>query len=181
LRPNSAIEREKPHPATLIAMSRMSIAEFETHQARIRAGATQPQYALGIDPGVHCGYARYCCTTRKLVEVSTLGFWGVYDHVRTTYTPDQVEIFIEKTPRNRLYARRDGMAGRVRDRVAGNVGANQMIATLLIEGFRALGYSVTEVKPTSAKWTLGEFKRLTGYYGRTSEHGRDAAKLIFGR
>ena len=146
----------------------------------MRAGAGQPQFAVGIDPGVECGFARVCRATRKLVEVATLDFWGVYNHVRTTYTPEHVEIFIEKAASNRLYERRDGVAGRVRDRVAGNVGANQMIAVLLIEGFRALGYRVTEVLP-QGKWTPGEFKRITGYYGRTSEHGRDAAKMIFGR
>jgi len=31
------------------------------------------------------------------------------------------------------------------------------------------------------KLTADQFKRITGWHGRTNEHGRDAAMLVFGK
>ena len=48
---------------------------------------------------------------------------------------------------------------------------------------RAHGIKYEMVAPHqgATKWTADTFARITGYTGRTSNHGRDAAVLVFGR
>ena len=45
------------------------------------------------------------------------------------------------------------------------------------------GYEVVFVKPMGKglKKSADEFKRITGWQGRTNEHARDAAMIVYGR
>jgi hypothetical protein len=139
------------------------------------------RFRVGIDPGVQTGFAVYDQSSRRLVEAQTSDFWSVYEMVRARFSVEDTEVFVEcpglhaRVVFNRLGGER--VAAR-RERIAGNVGSNRREATLMVEGLRRAGFRVEEVKPRQRKWTAEEFLRRTGYENRTSEHARDAARLI---
>jgi hypothetical protein len=138
---------------------------------------------IGIDPGVETGYAVWCRSRKQFTELVTLSFWTAYDRI-VANEPANVEIFIENPDLlpKALY-RRTGVIEHplMRERMAKNVGSNRREASLLIERLQALGYTVTAVRPmTARKWTAEQFARYTRHEGRTSQHVRDAGRLVFG-
>jgi hypothetical protein len=143
---------------------------------------TRADIVIGIDPGVETGYAVWCRSRKQFLELVTLTFWTAYDRV-TALSPTDVEIFIENPDSKRSMYERTEMVQeqRKRERMATNIGSNRREASLLIERLRALGYTVTAVRPmTARKWTAEQFTRYTRHQGRTSQHVRDAGRLVFG-
>ena len=69
---------------------------------------------------------------------------------------------------------------RTGERIAKNVGENHATGKLLAEIAKENGLNVMLVKPTSKKKDAEEFKRITGWQGRTNAEQRDAGMLIFG-
>jgi hypothetical protein len=142
----------------------------------------KPRFAIGIDPGKQTGLAIYDRKDGKLVEVRTDDFWGVYGYV-TLHDTDRVEVVIENPAliKRPMYSRLNKVQGAsVRENMASKIGENRREAELLIEGLRQRGFTVKEVKPTQTKMDADEFKRLTKYQGKTNQHVRDAAMLVYG-
>jgi hypothetical protein len=141
-------------------------------------------HVIGIDPGEQTGVAVYSREGRRLVAVKTTTFWGAHDYV-LAFEPDAAEIVVE-VPGTFLYAAQTA-ANRAmqfrgaRDRKAVNVGGVRMMGELLARRFEAKGFNVRRVQPARAKkWDAAQFKRVTGWEGRTNEHERDASRLCFG-
>lgn len=141
----------------------------------------RPELVIGIDPGVETGYAVWSRARREFVELLTLSFWSAYDRI-LGYAQTDIEIFIENPDSKRsMYARTETVEyQRQRERVAKNIGSNRREASLLIERLQALGYQVTPVSPVRArKWDSQQFNRYTKHEGRTSQHVRDAARIVW--
>lgn len=137
---------------------------------------------IGVDPGVETGYALWCRSQKQFIELVTLTFWSAYDRI-LSFGPSDVEVFIENPDSHRvMYRRTESVeASNKREKMASNIGSNRREATLLIERLQTLGYTVTAVRPiTARKWTAEQFSRYTRYQGRTSQHVRDAGRLVFG-
>lgn len=75
---------------------------------------------------------------------------------------------------------RYGQSKSAGERIAKNVGENHATGKLLVEMAKSFKLNVIEVKPTRAKKNAEEFRRITGYTGRTNQEVRDAGMLIFG-
>lgn len=69
---------------------------------------------------------------------------------------------------------------RVDEQISKRVGENHATGKLLVEMAQSLNLNVVEVRPTRKKKDADEFKRITGYVGRTSQEVRDAGMLIWG-
>jgi hypothetical protein len=137
---------------------------------------------IGIDPGVQTGYAAWSRHRKQFTELLTLSFWAAYDRV-TSFGPSEIEIVIENPDSKRaMYNRTESVIhARQRERLATNIGSNRREASLLIERFQSLGYNVRAVSPIKErKWDAEQFRRLTKYKGSTSQHVRDAGRLVFG-
>ena len=145
----------------------------------------------GVDPGIKTGYAEWDAVKQQFTEVKTANFWTVYNEAELPlrmFPHDLLTtVYVIENPAlnspvfDRGVERKDHA-----QTIARHVGSNQREAQLLIEGIRILGYQVIEVKPkkTSSrkgKITHEDFVRLTRYKGRTSQHARDAAMMVFGR
>lgn len=137
---------------------------------------------IGVDPGVETGYAVWSRSNKRFTELLTLNFWTAYDRI-TAFLPSEIEIFIENPDSKRsMYERTEVIREqRKRERVATNIGSNRREASLLIERLQMLGYTVQAVRPlTARKWTAEQFTRYTRHKGSTSQHVRDAGRLVFG-
>ncbi|RLL29043.1 hypothetical protein D9K80_17300 [Acinetobacter cumulans] len=75
---------------------------------------------------------------------------------------------------------RYGQSKSAGERIAKNVGENHATGKLLVEMAKSFKLNVIEVRPTRAKKNAEEFRRITGYAGRTNQEVRDAGMLIFG-
>lgn len=135
---------------------------------------------LGIDPGTRTGLAKWDGSDLKIWPAKD--FWSAFDifhELRVDYGDDLVTV-IEKPDLNRpLFNKR--ITGRKRDRYAMNVGSVKRDGQLWVAYMEHRGFPYKAVRPSTSKWDADTLRRITGYRGRTSEHGRDAAKLVFGR
>ena len=143
-----------------------------------------PRYFIGLDPGQATGLAVWDPAREVFARsLLTTTFWEAYELIRT-YDPRTVLIVLEDPSQNRPTFHHNlpqsERAYRQRERLSRNVGSNMREALLLAEGLERQGYRVRRVRPRSSKLSADVFKKVTRYQGRTSEHARDAAMLVFG-
>ena len=134
---------------------------------------------VGIDPGTHTGLALYDAGEARLEAVTALPFWEAAERLRAA-RPRVAAVVVEDARRVGLYARHRKLAGPKRDRAARSVGMIDRDVALWLDLCRRLGLPVATVEPTRSKWDAETFRRVTGWTERTNEHGRDAARLVFG-
>lgn len=133
---------------------------------------------IGIDPGKHTGVAVWDRQGRYFTDVITLDFFGALNFLKH-YNPTYTQIVIEDATQNKPTFRRKGQRVGVADRMAQNVGSVKRDTQLLIEWCERHGFTVRKVKPDQSKLNAAAFKRTTKYIGRTSQHARDAAMLVY--
>ncbi len=140
-----------------------------------------PRYFIGLDAGRRTGLATW--DAERFAVLTTTTFWEAIALVET-YPAGEVVVVIEDPAQNRpTFAHgtpRTLQAARRREKISRDVGRNQREARLLADGLGRKGYRVRPTRPRSSKLDEAQFKRLTRYQGRTSQHGRDAGMLVFG-
>jgi hypothetical protein len=134
------------------------------------------RYIVGIDPGVNTGFALWGVELQKIEEVSTLGIVEAMLRVQRIKGAGTLHMVIFEDARLRTWF---GSKGREALQGAGSIKRDCQVWA---EWLAYLGCAYKAVSPQSkgAKVDAEQFKRLTGWTGRTSEHGRDAAMLVLG-
>lgn len=137
---------------------------------------------IGIDPGVSCGFALYKPATGYL-WLETFTFWELIQQLTShVFNEPRPVVYIEDPRGNKPVFFR-GLTIKKNNRVAQNVGSNKRDAALIIEWCRDHGFEVVTVTPNSrslTKLTAEQFNKMTGYEGRSSQHARDAACIVWG-
>ena len=146
---------------------------------------------IGIDPGEHTGIA--ILDQNKKFHLSTKTFWGAIE-ILNSYPAGTLKVYIEDPGQNKPvfdhfkipveFSRKVGDKLNYIGRIAQNIGENKRMAKLLIEYCIVRGIEYYAMKPTrksGTKLDIRLFQKYTGFYGRCSEHARDAAMLIVGR
>ncbi|WP_338562508.1 hypothetical protein [Acinetobacter sp. KS-LM10] len=133
---------------------------------------------IGIDPDlIKSGVA----ILGDSLELKTLTFAETVELFRTQQ--DQIKkVVIEAgwlNSKSNMHGR-IGQRKSVGERIAKNVGENHATGKLLVEMAKSFNLNVVEVRPTRTKKNAEEFKRITGYLGRTNSEVRDAGMLIWG-
>ncbi|WP_418409278.1 hypothetical protein [Alistipes sp.] len=134
---------------------------------------------IGIDTGVHTGFAVWHSDTKYLAEVSTMTITQAIERVKMiAYIrgKDNIRLFIEDARQRKWF----GNAGREKLQGAGSVKRDSRIWE---DWCREQGFQYRMVAPKNnrTKLTASQFKLLTKWTGATSEHARDSALLVFGR
>ena len=132
------------------------------------------RFVIGIDPGVTTGFALYDREEKRLVAVESFQILEAMDEVRV-----RVHLGIEIRFEDARMRRWFGKKGREALQGAGSIKRDCQIW----EDFcRLHGIKATHIPPMDnlTKLNAGQFAKLTGWEGRTNEHGRDAAMLVFG-
>lgn len=141
---------------------------------------------IGIDPGVNTGYAVWD-TEQKMFRVVATGDildamfvaklarsqWGTED------TPTKVVI---EDARKRKWLPQEKSISEYRGRLMG-AGSVKRDCEIWESFCKRNGFDLILVPPQKGltKWTAATFNRVTGWKGRTSNHARDAAMLVFGK
>jgi hypothetical protein len=145
---------------------------------------TLPSMLIGIDGGTHTGVATYCDTDGY--TLLTMTFWEAYDYVRALSMHYALRVYIEHPSGNLPVFATGKVNGKARERIAQSVGRVKRESELLADGLKRCGLTVTLVVPrgrkgSRGKWTAADLLAATGYAKRSSQHARDAARLIVGR
>lgn len=138
--------------------------------------AQKPVIQIGIDCGVKTGFAvavdgelRHVSTETITKAMTLLNNW------RNDPLVGGFIVYIEDA-RKRTWV----TGGREKLQGVGSVKRDCGIwEQFCIE--QGIRYELVHPKNNSTKLSAEQFKKITGWTGRTSEHGRDAAMLIFGR
>ncbi len=128
---------------------------------------------IGIDTGRHTGFAAW--DGQRLVAVRTVTITQAMELVRGYMRQSPVRLRIEDARQRRWF----GATGRERLKGAGSVCRD---ATVWEDWCRENGVDAEFVAPERGRTKLSaeQFRRVTGYAGITSSHGRDAAMLVYG-
>lgn len=148
---------------------------------------------IGIDPGVHTGFAIYSITEKKIISHFEGSFWDVFYFIELTvlsmYNPNEIKAVIENPGLQKgIFARyTKSIEGSSNPRGTENairnaVGQNTAHAKLWIELFNFKKIEINEYKPQKSgkKWSKEYCRQVTGITSN-SEHTRDAIRLCFAK
>lgn len=138
---------------------------------------------IGIDPGRHTGFAVWDGQARSFRDVATLPLHEALRRIHDVLNedPDEMTVVFEDA-RLRKWLPREMSASDYRGKLMGAGSVKKDCA--IIEDFckdYGIAYEHPAPRKGLTKWDATAFARVSGYTGRTSEHGRDAALLVWGR
>ena len=142
--------------------------------------------SIGLDPGEHTGFAVWDGASRAFLEVATLPLWKAMEEVRKwnyTCIAQNIPFYVVfEDARQRRWFPQERNNAEYRGRLMG-AGAAKRDARIWEEYLTDNGipFQARKPMPGQTKWDADYFARITGYTGRTSEHARDAALLVFQR
>lgn len=140
----------------------------------------------GIDPGLHTGLAVWDGGKRELRLVATLPLWKALDTVKkwkavAAGIPTRFAVVFEDA-RKRKWLPQERNVSEYRGKLMG-AGSVKRDCVIWQEFLEDNGIPFFQLAPAKGltKWNKDTFAKVTGYKGRTSNHARDAAMLVFGR
>ena len=136
---------------------------------------------VGIDPGVHTGLAVWDTSSRQFLDVRCS---GIVDAMRYLFELQQnrgIGLVVFEDARKRKWIPRERDLSQFRGRAMG-AGSVKRDCSIWQEWCEVNGIEYVAVPPKNNTTKLSDamFRGITGYDGRTNEHGRDAAMLVFG-
>jgi len=131
---------------------------------------------IGLDTGTHTGFAVWDKGKRELTELSTLKIHRAMERVRELSVSDEIVVYFEDARLRTWF----GNAGREALQGAGSVKRDCSIWEDYLTDLGVEWHAVAP-KNNATKLNATFFEKITGWKGRTSEHARDAAMLVFNR
>jgi hypothetical protein len=138
------------------------------------------RFIIGIDTGSHTGLAVWDSADGRLVEVATLNLPAALKVVERYHAEGGAVIVIEDA-RLRTWIPRSPSLSRTIGRAQG-AGSVKRDAAIWCDFAKNEDIPIICVPPSKGmtKWSAETFQAVTGWKGRTSNHSRDAAMLVFG-
>ena len=139
----------------------------------------QSKYAIGIDTGVHTGFAVWDIEKQLLLNCETMQIDEAMESVMFMFifaSHKDIIVVIEDA-RKRKFFKGENMAAKQQ-----GAGSIKRDAKIWEDYLTRLKIPFKMVNPTSRKTKITEeyFKKISKYKGRTSNHARDAAMLVLG-
>ena len=128
---------------------------------------------IGIDPGKNTGLA--IAENGQLIKLMTTDFWGAVE----TIERNADAVIVIELPANKHIFHKGAQARGAIGRTGINVGSVIREAELLIQYLHRNDREHIIQRPQGKK-NAAEFKKITGWTGRTNQHERDAAMMIHG-
>lgn len=133
---------------------------------------------IGIDVGVKTGFAIYDTKSKSFSKIQTLKIHDAMDIVKKEFALNgqSLKVYFEDARQRRWF----GNSGREKLQGAGSVKRDSSIWEDFLISLN-IQFEMIPPKRNATKLSVSVFAKLTGYKERTSEHGRDAAMLVFGK
>lgn len=131
---------------------------------------------IGIDSGVNTGFAIWDSKNKKFTEISTIKIHDAIERIKKLHESG-IKIFVRvEDARQRTWF---GNSGKEKLQGAGSVKRDAVIWEDFLTDY-GIPHEMIAPKDNVTKLDNVQFKKMTGYTGRTSEHGRDGAMMVFG-
>ena len=147
---------------------------MQTSTSRKRTGQMTYDYLIGIDPGVNTGFALW--DGKAFVEITTVDIITAINKVKNLADDFNVMVYYEDARLRHWF----GSSGREKLMGAGSVRRDSQIWETACKVLN-IPYEAIAPKQNITKLNARQFAMYTGWKGRTNEHGRDAAMLVFNR
>ena len=137
---------------------------------------------IGIDPGVHTGIAVWNSTQKRFMFMDTAKI-GRAIGICLAYFDKYMDLeLVVEDARQRKWIPREQSLSQFKGRAMG-AGSINRDCQIWEEFAQDYGLDLTLVPPRkgATKWDADYFEKVTGWKGRTSNHARDAALLVFGK
>jgi hypothetical protein len=136
------------------------------------------RYYIGIDPGTKTGLAMWDAQERKFITIETTAIHIAFDIISNLDAEiiSQTLFRVEDARQRQWF----GKAGPEQLQGAGSIKRDCAIWEYFMKDRKA-NYEMVAPKNNKTKLSSELFERMTKYKGRTSEHGRDAAMLVFAK
>jgi hypothetical protein len=134
---------------------------------------------IGIDTGTHTGVAVWDSDEKKFLEIKTLMLHQALNLVTTMcqiWHKENVMVLFEDARQRKWF----GAKSDAKMQGAGSVKRDASIWEEFCSDNQIAFRALPPVKGAT-KLDPDYFKALTGWTGKTSEHARDAAMIVFGR
>ena len=136
---------------------------------------------IGIDPGTHTGVAVWDTREGKFLSLETLLIHRAMTFILTWSlkaedTGQEIQIVFEDARQRKWY----GNESNAKRQGAGSVKRDCSIWEDFCRDYQIPFVAVPPMKG-GTKVSESYFKTISGWKGRTSNHARDAAKLVIGR
>ena len=139
-------------------------------------------FLIGLDPGKNTGIAIWDTETQHFELLDTVPIHRAMEMVKDwDYPVSEIKVFFEDA-RQRKWLPKDASSSEYRGHLmgAGSVKRDAVIWQDALTDWD-IPFEMVPPRPGMTKWDAATFARVTGYKGRTSNHARDAALLVFGR
>jgi len=134
-----------------------------------------PSLYIGIDPGTQTGIAFYDIELEKLVKVDSQKIHRAMDIVLRFHVETDIFVRVEDARQRKWF----GNSGREKLQGAGSVRRDSKIWEDYLTD-NGIPFELVAPKNNMTKLSSKSFKQITGYTGRASQNGRDAAMLVYG-
>lgn len=136
---------------------------------------------IGIDTGIHTGIAVWDSEKGKFVYLDTLKIHEALNIVSSyEYKDIPLCVRFEDARQRKWIPFAKNMTGELgRAQGAGYVKAHCQIWEDFLTDYQ-IPFEAIAPRRNVTKLSAEQFGRITGYKGRTSEHARDAAMLVYG-
>lgn len=131
---------------------------------------------IGIDVGVDTGFAVWDTEKKVLVELKTMKIHRAMQRVKELSDANDVVVYFEDARLRNWF----GDSGREKLQGAGSVKRDSSVWDDYLKDLD-IEYHAIAPKNNKTKVSAEFFEKITGWKGRTSEHARDAAMLVFNR
>lgn len=129
---------------------------------------------VGIDPGTKTGVAVWYKSDKRFITIDTMTITKAFDFVKS-FKSIILVVRIEDARKRTWF----GNSGKERLKGAGSVERDCSIWEQFCKE-QSINYELVHPKDNNTKLSSDSFSALTKWTGRTSEHSRDAAMLVFG-
>lgn len=132
---------------------------------------------VGIDPGVHTGFAIWNAGDQTLQDVASMGAIDAMVLVQSMHGFGNVAaVHFEDA---RLRTGWFGDRAKQKLQGAGSIKRDCQLWADWLDWLKC-PYRAISPKAKGSKMNSEQFQRITGWLSRTNEHGRDAAALVIG-
>ena len=135
------------------------------------------KYAIGIDTGVHTGFAVWDVESQQLIKCETMQIDEAIESIMFIFSSHKNIIVVVEDARLRKFFKGENMAAKQQ-----GAGSIKRDAKIWEDYLTRLRIDFKLVNPTSRKTKITSeyFKKISKFEGRTSNHARDAAMLVLG-
>lgn len=139
--------------------------------------SSKPIICIGIDTGTNTGIAIWRTDEQRFRMLGCMPVHTAMSLLKDLFVGDNEKILVRiEDARKRKWF---GFTGRARLQGAGSIKRDAKIWEDFLKEYK-VPFELVAPSQNMTKLSAAQFKKITGWEGRTNEHERDAAMLVYG-